>query len=131
MAVGTTTVSHFALGAVRRVQVDFTASSTDGSIPDTALPSIEGRLLAITTNPGATAPTDNYDVTLIDGEGADRLYGVGADRDTANTESAPIVFASSTVHPWVDGDETLTMKWANNSVNSATGRVIVYYSPNP
>ena len=35
---------------------------------------------------GADAPTDNYDVTLVDTSGVDLLMGTGADRDTANTE---------------------------------------------
>lgn len=129
MAVGTTTVTESKFGHVRRVIVDFVASSTDGSIPDTVLPAFEGRLAELTTNPGTTAPTDNYDLTLIDAEGADRLQGVGANRDTANTESVPVVYAASTIHPPVGLWDTLTLKFANNSVNSATGRVILIYTP--
>lgn len=128
---GTVTLTHYALGAVRRIQADCVGDAADGTIPATVLPSFEGRLLAITTNPGATQPTDNYDITLVDDEGADRLQGVAANRDTANTESAPVVFSGSTVHPWVDGDETMTLTFANTSVNDAIVKVILYYTPNP
>lgn len=126
---GSVTVTHYELGVVRRIQVDWTADAADGSVPATALPAFEGRLLALVTNPGATAPTDNYDITLVDDEGADRLQGVGADRDTVNTEQVPVVYSGSAVPPVVDEDETLTFTLANNAVNSAVGRALFYYSP--
>ena len=40
------------------------------------------------TDPGATAPTDNYDLTLLDAYGVDVLGGEGANRDTANSEQS-------------------------------------------
>lgn len=126
---GTVTVTHYAVGLIRRIQVDWVADAADGSVPATALPSFEGRLLTLTTNPGATAPTDNYDITLVDAEGADRLQGVGANRDTANTEQVPVVYSGSAIPPVVDGDEVLTFTLANNSVNSALGRALLYYTP--
>ena len=126
---GSTTVSHFAIGRVRRIQVDWVADAAAATVPDTVLPSLEGTLFVLTTNPGAVAPTDNYDLTLIDDEGADRLQGLGANRDTANTESVPLVYGTGAIPPVVDGDEVLTLKWAGNAVNSATGRVILYYTP--
>jgi hypothetical protein len=126
---GTVTIAHYPIGQVRRLEVTWTADAADGSVPATALPSFEGRLLALITNPGATAPTDNYDITAPSGIGDDRLQGVGANRDTVNTESAPIVYSGSTVHPWVDGDETLTFTLAGNVVNNATGVAVLYYTP--
>lgn len=126
---GTTTTTHQKVGHVRRILVDFVADAANGSVPDTVLPSFEGRIAELTTNPGAVAPTDNYDLTLIDDEGSDRLQGLGANRDTANTETVPVVYASSTIHPPVGFAETLTLKLANNSVNSATGRIILVYTP--
>lgn len=125
---GSTTVTHYTHGFVRRVVVDWVGDAADGTVPDTLLPSFEGRLAELTTNPGAVAPTDNYDLTLIDDEGADRLQGLGANRDTANTESLPVVYAGSTVHPPVGTYEGLTLKLANNAVHSATGRVILVYT---
>lgn len=126
---GTTTLAHYTLGHVRRIIVDFIADAATGAIPDTVLPAIEGRLMELTTNPGSTAPTDNYDITLIDAEGVDRLQGVGANRDTTNTETAVPVYSGSTIHPIVSVTDVLTLKFANNSVNSATGRAILIYGP--
>jgi len=125
---GTTVVSHFALGALRRIQVDWVADAADGSVPNTVLPSIEGNIVALETNPGATAPTDNYDIALNDAEGVDKLAGAGQNRDTANTEQAGVVFASTSVPVPVDG-EALTLAISGNAVNSATGRVLIYYVP--
>ncbi len=127
---GTITQSHGKLGAVRVITFAATADASDGSFPNTALADkIEGRLLALETNPGGTAPTDNYDVTLEDGEGFDVLEGVGANRDTANTEKAAIVVSGTSVHPIVANSDALTLKLANNSVNSAGVVLKLYYSP--
>jgi hypothetical protein len=126
---GSTTVTHQTIGHVRRLIVDFVGSAADGTIPDTVLPVFEGRLMELTTNPGAVAPTDNYDVTLIDAEGVDRLQGLGIDRDTANTESLPLVYSGSTIHPVISRSDVLTLKFANQAVHSATGRVILLYGP--
>lgn len=127
---GTVTTTHNALGAVRRLVFAVTADAAAATVPDTVLPAIEGRLLALVTNPGATAPTDNYDVTLEDGDGLDRLQGVGANRDTANSEQAPIVYASTSIHPSISIEETLTLKVANNAVNSAGLTIAIFYTPN-
>lgn len=127
---GSTTVTHYTLGTIRRIVVDFVGDVADGTIPDTVLPAFEGQLFEVLTNPGAVAPTDNYDVTLIDADGIDRLQGVGEDRDTSTSEAVPIVYdALSPIHPVVSRTDVLTLKFANQSVNSATGRVTLLYGP--
>jgi hypothetical protein len=126
---GSTTVSHYTIGVVRRIIVDWVGDSADGTVPDTVLPVFDGRLFELTTNPGATAPTDNYDITIIDAEGIDRLQGLGANRDTANTESLPLVYSGSTIHPVISRTDVLTLKIAGNAVNSAAGRIILLYGP--
>lgn len=126
---GSTTTTHYTLGHVRKVVVDWVADAAAATVPDTILPRIEGRLAELTTDPGATAPTDNYGITLIDADGVDRLQGVGANRDTANTETAPVVYSGSTIHPPVSLADVLTLKIAGNAVNSATGRVTMIYTP--
>jgi hypothetical protein len=45
-----------------------------------------GKIIGLATDPGATAPTDNYDVSILDADGIDVLFGGGIDRDTANNE---------------------------------------------
>ena len=125
---GTVAIEHYQLGNIRRLQITATADAADASFPATALPRFQGRLLALHTNPGATAPTDNYNITLIDGDGMDRLQGVGANRDTANSEQVPVVYTSTSVNPPVSIDETLTFTIANNAVNSAIVVANLYYA---
>lgn len=49
-----------------------------------------GRVVALVTIPAAagSAPTDDYDITITDSEGYDVMQAAGANRDTANTETA-------------------------------------------
>ncbi len=126
---GSTTTTHYTLGHVGKIVVDWIADAADASIPSVVMPRFEGRLMELTTNPGAVAPTDNYDITLVDDQGIDRLQGVGANRDTANTESAIPVYSGSTVHPVISRSDVLTLTFANNAVNSAAGKVILLYAP--
>jgi hypothetical protein len=53
-----------------------------------------GELIRLITDPDAAgdAPTDNYNITILDEDGFDVLIGGGLLRDTANTEQ---VLASS------------------------------------
>lgn len=124
---GTCTLTHYALGNVRRINFSVVADSADGSVPATALPKFQGTLLALHTNPGATAPTANYDITLIDGDGLDRLQSVGLNRHTTSSEQVPVVYTSTSVNPPVSVDETLTLTFANNIVNSAIIVGNLYY----
>lgn len=107
---------------VRRVVLTCTADAADGSFPEFDLTGLEGTLLAVQTNPGATAPTDNYDVTLVDGDGLDRFNGVGLNRDTTTSERVVISGA-----PFVAIGEALTLTITGNSVNSAVIVITIYY----
>lgn len=128
-AAGTVTQEHYPLGNIRKVVFTATADASDGSYPSTALTTkFEGRLIQIITNPGATAPTDNYDIAITNGDGLDVLQGVGANRDTANTEAAAIVFSGTAINPVVDESDTLTLAITNNSVNSATIVITLVYA---
>ena len=125
---GTITVTHVPpVGRVGRIVFACTADAADGSFPDTTLPSFEGELVALATDPGATAPTANYDVTLVDSYGLDRLQGVGANRHTTNSEHANIVYSATSLHPQVAHGETLTLNIDNSSVNSATIAMTLFY----
>lgn len=103
MAVaGTITVSRSAdhgRAAVFKVSIAW-VSSAGGAVTENYVPSIVGVLTRATFVPagGALAPDDNYDVTLLDEDGVDLLVGLGANRDTANTEHvAPMLGAGTNV----------------------------------
>lgn len=102
-----------------------TADSSAATFPTIDLASfgVWGTLLVLQTKPGSTAPTDNYDITLIDADGADRLDSVGLNRDTSTTERVTITGA-----PWVAKGESLTLTIANNAVNSATIGIKIWFT---
>lgn len=99
-------------------------TAANGSLTSTAITGglVYGVLLRLVTNPGSTAPTDNYDITLTDEDGFDALGGVGANRDTTTTEEAEIAMTS--FQRLVAN--TLTFNLSGNSVDSATGVAKLY-----
>ena len=125
---GTVSIVHTRNGSIGRIVATCTADAAAATFPATALPPFSGRILALRTNPGATAPTDNYDITLVDDDGVDRLQGVGANRATATSQEAAVVYSGTAIHPPVAFDETLTLTLAGNSVNSAVTVVAIVYS---
>jgi len=78
-------------------------------------------------SPTGPAPTANYDVYLRDQTGYDLLEGVGEDRDRSATEQAAILYASTSVNPCVDEEDTLTLQIQNNAVVSAVINISLYY----
>lgn len=105
------------------------ADSSDGSVPaTTSMLRIDGYIIKVITNPGTTAPTDNYDITLTNIDGADVVHGELANRDTTNTEEiVPIPADNVTVYGGSAVIGRITLNITNNSVNSATGTVTVIY----
>jgi hypothetical protein len=85
-AVGTLTFTRSTSNAPYR-QLEFNWTSTaGGAVSGILSTNINGKIVAVITDPGSPAPTDNYDVTMIDANGFDVLMGRGIDRDTVNTE---------------------------------------------
>lgn len=125
---GTVTLTHYEIGHIRTIVATIVADASDGSVPATVLPAVEGRLLHVATRPGSTAPSDEYDLTVEDQYGHDVLEGVGADRSNSAAEKAAIVYAGTAVHPVVDESDTLTLKIANNSEAGANITVALTYA---
>lgn len=125
---GTVTQVHNKLGHIKTVVFTCTADAGAATFPDTAITgSIDGFLVGLFTNPGATAPTDNYDITLEDSNGIDVLGGAGGNRHTTASQMADPVIGTYN-HPPVSERETYTLKIANNAVNSAITVITLYYS---
>lgn len=125
---GTVSLAHAEVGNVRKIIATCVADAADGSFPATELPRIEGRILALATNPGSPAPQSNYDVAVTNQHGYDVLQGLGADRHTSNTEQVAILYTGTGTHPVVDESDTLTLALTNNNVNSAVVVVEIYYA---
>jgi len=125
MAVGTIALTSeiFLDGAKSRANsrvaellVTFTASADLATIPTLPITDYSGwMLIECLTNPGATAPTDNWDITLIDGHGIDIAGGQLLNRDTTTSERVVLL------DPPIIRSTGFTLTIAGNSVNSAIG----------
>lgn len=115
----------------RKLLFTWTADAANGSVPDTAISANQAKVLrglkAIlgVTNPGATAPTANYDITLVDADGVDVFGGSLTNRSDTASEQAKPDMTTLGGSRMVNG--TLTFKLANNSVNSALGTCAIYF----
>lgn len=117
-------------GGVRRLIADWVSDDTTGAVSGVS-PKICGELLKAVTDPGSEAPTDNYDITVTDAEGANVLAGCFddlADRDTSNSETVQLFLndgsASVGARPVVCSPLTIAVANAGNSKN---GRLVLYY----
>lgn len=130
-AAGTTTVGTpqtiKVLASMKKVvPVTITADASDGSIVNGTLNpvtlGIEGwYLYTVETDPGTTAPTDNYDLVINDANGFDVSGGLLANRSTSVTQ---LVNIGTATHGFPVMRGNWTLAGSNNSVNSAT--VVVY-----
>lgn len=99
--------------------VSWVADDATGAIPDLAITDRKGWWITkIVTNPGTTGPTANYDITLIDSDGADLADGAVTNRSATATEQEAMAAQIPS-----DG---FTLTFAGNSVNSATGTVRIF-----
>ncbi len=115
--------SHTGNIIFEKVTATCVADASDGSFPATAIP-LCGKIARVVSIPGVTAPTDNWDFTMIDSETAalDVFGGAGANRDTANAEQfLPVI---SLFPMSLCGVYNLTI--TGNSVNSANIVIIIY-----
>lgn len=100
-------------------KIKWTWTSSAGGAADLVTPGVyAGRVIALVTDPGTTAPDDNYDITITDAEGYDVMQGAGANRDTANTETAVPAAASVAFGP-------LTLN-VSNAGSAKEGVAILY-----
>lgn len=111
--------------AVQILTFTWTADASDGSVPDTDFDA-EGYVTLGVTNPGTPAPTDNYDIEVKDTHGNDVMGGALNDRDTANSEQAAPLAQDGLTPIWRFVSGKLTFSLSGNSVNSATGVVVLY-----
>ena len=125
-------------GGIKKVIADFVTDDTAGTASGTTR-KIVGRLIKIVTDPGATAPTDNWDVVLTDEEGVnlsihmdDVAIAALIARDTANSEETylPLEDTAGTgrMAAWPVVCDKLTIAVANAG-NSKNGQIILYYAP--
>ena len=86
-------------------------SDSSGNVGGSTFPIKTGRLLQSKFIPGVTAPTDQYDVTLIDADGADLLLGAGANQSA----TVPAFVAPANPVMIIGGNVTPTIANAGNA----------------
>lgn len=117
---GTVTTTAKTHGSVKSVKWEWTATA-GGNASATTTAVFEGEILRCVTFPDSgNKPSDNYDVTVLDPNGADLLGGNGANRSSATTQ---IIHATSGLGA-VAG-ETLNVV-VINAGNATAGTVVLY-----
>ncbi len=131
---GTVVETHTKRGPIGLITLTCTGDGSDGSFPATPLVTkFSGELIRMVTNPGATAPTNLYDVVLTDADAIDVLYGAGANLLTATTEENWLAAHSTAANkgylqnPVISVEDVLTWTITNNSANSAIIVAKLYY----
>lgn len=104
-----------------RIVVDWTSDASGDA--DVSIANLYGWLVKIVTDPGATAPTDDYDITLVDENSVDALASLAVNRDTANTEQVYPVASGANVPIFLCGTHTFTIA---NAGNAKVGRTVLY-----
>lgn len=113
-------------GHVYCITMTVTFSASGGGLESTPTDwDINGLLLAVETDPGATAPTDDYDLYLYNDRGRDVMGGALLNRDTANTEITEPYIDSQYVTVPVQGK--LWLQVANQAVNSAIVVIKIFF----
>jgi P pilus assembly chaperone PapD len=83
-------------------------------------------LYNVTTNPGASAPTDNYDITLVS-DSEDIAGGLLADRSTSATQTVAIAPTTLGYHM---SDGIIAITFANETANPSTIVMTLRFSSN-
>jgi hypothetical protein len=113
---GTVVTTETNLYALKKIGFAFT-SATTGAADATTTQRYTGHIEVVQIVPGGTTPTDQFDVTLVNGDGVDVLYGDGA--NCSNTDTTVIMPDT----PIVADTLTLGVTAAGSGKN---GTVIVY-----
>ena len=117
MAAQIVTLTESGAG-VRKVKWAWT-SATGGGVTQATSRYYDGKVIALVTDPGATAPTADYDVAINDSDSVDVLVGAGIDRHTSATE----LVASASLGAVANSKLTLVI---TNAGDEKTGTVYLY-----
>jgi len=87
MAGSSMTFTEITFATVKKIKAVWVSDNATGAVSGTTDQTYSGRFIGLITDPGATAPSDNYTLTITDSDGVDLLLGSATgNRDTADTE---------------------------------------------
>ncbi len=114
-------------GTIRLFQVSYVSSSAGGGLfTCSTSKELTGWILEVETDPGATTPDDNYDITLLNANGRDVMGGALANRDQSTTEVTKPTVNGSSREAIVDGLLVITVTAMGNA---KTAEILIYYLP--
>lgn len=101
---------------INKITIDWT-SDASGNADVTV--DLFGYLVKAVTKPGAAAPTDLYDITIVDPDGSacDAAGGLLVDRSSTLTEQKYLTISGSSVPVLCAGTYTFTVANAGNAKN--------------
>jgi hypothetical protein len=109
---------------IAKIKVAWLSDDAAGTASGQTVNAYTGELIRLVTNPGAAAPSDNYNLQVLDEDSEDAAMGAGLLRDTANTE---MVLGSSLGAVF---ESKLTFSIANAG-NAKNGVVYLYIRKYP
>ncbi len=115
---GTVTIAEQTHRSLKRIKWSWT-STAGGDADGTTTGVYSGEVLTLVTDPGAAAPSANYDITVTDADSIDVLAGAGANRHTSTTEYVLAASLGGAV------DSALTLN-VTNAGNAKQGDVYLY-----
>lgn len=102
-------------------------SATAAFTTTTSTYNLYGYITRVVTNPGATAPTANYDLTITDSDGIDLVGGALMNRSATASEEVVAKWSDQGVFGGKKVHGPIILTFTNNAVNSAIVVVTVYY----
>ena len=135
MAGSSMTFTYDETDHIKRILIDWVSDDATGAVSGTSK-KIVGALIKGVTDPGAAAPTADYDIVITDEEGVNVLGNCVddlVDRHTSNTEEVYFLVSNlaaadpgGIVPPVVCDKLTFSV---SNAGNSKAGQIIIYYRP--
>jgi len=116
----------YRIGNLYRLELSWTANAT-GSVEGISTKQINGTIYGVETDPGTTAPTNSYDITLKDQYGLDIMGGALEDRSAEGTQFIQPYNATQGTYISMPNHGALDFSLSNNVVDSATGKTVIYY----
>ena len=119
---GSVTLAYNETKFVKTVTWEWTSdASGDASGTDTKV--LNGIPLRFVTNPGSTAPTDDYDIVINDADSVDIASGGLGNRDTSTSEQ---FIPGGDADPGAAFEGVLSLV-VSNAGNAKEGKVVMYY----
>jgi len=126
MAASTATQHHSRFGSLNILLISWTAAA-GGAFTSYETRNINGMVWGVETDPGVSAPTASYDITLKDQYGLDIMGAKLADRASGETQFVQPYNTDQSEYLSMPVHGPLTVAISNNSVTAATGKIMIYY----